>query len=116
MSKLNACIVIISSRKKCIKDCLLSLWEKYNHEHDYPVYVHYFDDIYDDQDFRNDITNSCEQNVIFKSVPYNTPSFLKEEELYYNRKDLWYVKNSFSINRKGYLHMCHFTSNMLDKD
>ena len=32
--------------------------------------------------------------------------------MYYNKKNLWYVRNSFSINRKGYLHMCHFTSNM----
>lgn len=112
MNRINACIVFISSRKKCIKHSLLSLWENYNYKYNYPVYVHYFDDIYDSQEFRNNIYNSCKQNVIFKSVPYNTPSFLKEEELYYNRKDLWYAKNSFSINRKGYLHMCHFTSNM----
>ena len=112
MNKINACIVFISSRKKCIKHSLLSLWENYNNKYDYPVYVHYFDDIYDDKNFRDEINNSCEQRVIFKSVPYNTPDFIKEEELYYNRSELWYVRNSFSINRKGYLHMCHFTSNM----
>lgn len=112
MSKLNACIVIISSRQKCIKDCLLSLWEKYNHKHNYPVYVHYFDDIYDDEEFRNEIAESCEQNVTFQSVPYKTPSFIEEKDLFYNRKDLWYVRASFPISRKGYLHMCHFTSNM----
>ena len=72
----------------------------------------YFDDIYDSEDFRKQIKESCPQNVFFQSIPYNTPSFLKEEELFYNRKDLWYVRSSFSINRKGYLHMCHFTSNM----
>lgn len=112
MKKLNACIVIISSRQKCIKDCLLSLWEKYNHKYDYPVYVHYFDDIYDDQNFRDDIDSSCEQKVIFQSVPYKTPSFIDESEMFYNRKDLWYVNKSFPISRKGYLHMCNFTSNM----
>lgn len=112
MNKLNACIVIISSRKRCIKHCLKSLWDNYNHLYDYPVYVHYFDDIYDDELFREEIFNSCKQRVIFKSIPYMTPSFLDEKELYYNRKDLWYAKNSFSIDRKGYLHMCHFTSNM----
>ncbi len=112
MEKLNACIAIISSRKKCIPECLKSLWENFNCKHNYPVYVHYFDDIYDSNEFRQQIKDTCQQNVVFQSIPYRTPSFLKEEELFYNRRDLWYVRNSFSINRKGYLHMCHFTSNM----
>jgi len=112
MSKLKACIAIISSRKQCIGQCLKSLWDNYNCEHDYPVYVHYFDDIYDSEEFRKEIADSCPQRVTFQSIPYNTPSFLKESELFYNRRDLWYVRNSFPIGRKGYLHMCHFTSNM----
>ncbi len=90
MKKLNACIVIISSRKNCIKDCLLSLWEKYNHKHNYPVYVHYFDDVYNAQDFRDEVASSCPQRVIFQSVPYNTPSFIEEKDLFYNRRNLWY--------------------------
>ena len=112
MKKNKACIVIISSREKCIKHCLMSLWENYNHLYEYPVFVHYFDDIYDDEFFRKEIKDSCKQKVVFKPIPYKTPSFIKEDEMYYNRKNLWYVRNSFSINRKGYLHMCHFTSNM----
>jgi hypothetical protein len=116
MNKLNACIVIISSRKRCIEHCLKSLWDNYNHLYDYPVYVHYFDDIYDDEVFRNKIKYSCKQRVLFKQVQYKTPAFLDEKDLYYNRRDLWYVKNSFSIKRKGYLHMCHFTSNMYGYD
>tara|TARA_R110001592_G_scaffold147535_1_gene371998 strand:+ start:4656 stop:5555 length:900 start_codon:yes stop_codon:yes gene_type:complete len=112
MKKNKACIVIISSRKKCIKHCLASLWENYNHLYNYPVFVHYFDDIYDDDQFIKDIADSCPQKVKFKAIPYSTPCFIKEEEMYYNKKNLWYVRNSFSINRKGYLHMCHFTSNM----
>ena len=113
MSNLNACIVYISSRDKCIKKSLKSLWDMYNKNYNYPVYVHYFDDIYDSIEFRNDILQSCPQNVIFKSVPYKTPDFLKEDEVYYNRQDLWYVNTKrFTKNRKGYLHMCHFTSNM----
>ena len=91
MNKLNACIVYISSRDRCIKKSLESLWQMYNKKHDYPVYVHYFDDIYDSKDFQDSILSSCPQNVIFKSVPYRTPNFLSEEELFYNRKNLWYV-------------------------
>ena len=73
----------------------------YNKNYNYPVYVHYFDDIYDSIEFRNDILQSCPQNVIFKSVPYKTPDFLREDEVYYNRQDLWYVNTKrFTKNRK----------------
>ena len=94
----------------------MSLWENYNYKHDYPVYVHYFDDVYDEQSFQEEVENSCPQNVIFRSIPYNTPKFISEDQLYYNRKDLWYVNSSFPKSRKGYLHMCNFTSNMYGYD
>ena len=44
---MNACIVYISSRDRCIGHSIKSLWDNFNYKHDYPVYVHYFDDIYD---------------------------------------------------------------------
>ena len=108
----KACIVYISSRTSCLKHSLQSIWENYNYKYDYPVYVHYFDDIYDNMEVQNSLCENNEQNVKFISVPYATPSHLKEEELFYNRTNLWYVRTSFSIHRKGYLHMCNFTSNM----
>ena len=109
---LNACIVIISSRDRCIKYCLKSLWDNFNYKYDYPVFVHYFDDIYDSKDFQEKIRSITSQNIYFISVDYKTPDFIQENELFYNRKDIWYVKKSFPIERKGYLHMCNFTSNM----
>ena len=109
---MKACINIISSRRNCIKHCLIDLWEKFNNKTNYPVYVYYFDDIYDSENFRKEIVEATPQNIIFKQVPYATPTFIKEEELYYNRHDLWYVRISFPIHRKGYLHMCHFVSNI----
>ncbi len=110
---LNACIVILSSRNQCIPHCVKSLWDNFNYKYDYPVYVHYFDDIYDDENFRNSIREVTSQNVHFISVPYKTPDWIPQNELYYNRRDLWYVNSGqFTINRKGYLHMCNFTSNM----
>lgn len=109
--QLNACITYISSRKKCLTHSIKSLWDRFNHKHDYPVYVHYFDDIYDDKYYQEKIRKSTSQNVHFRSIPYETPSFLKEEELFYNRKDVWYARTQFPIARKGYLHMCHFMSN-----
>jgi len=111
MSKLKACITTISSRVPCIKGCLESLWNNYNKDYDYPVYVFYFDDIYDSEELRKDIIGDTGQTVNFRSIPYKTPDFLKEEELFYNRKDVWYARTQFPIARKGYLHMCHFMSN-----
>ena len=108
----NACIDIISSRRKCLPKCLDSIHKYYNHRYDYPVYVYYFDDIYDSKDYRKKIHNNISKNIHFVKIPYKTPSHLKESELFYNRRDIAYVKKAFSISRKGYLHMCHFRCNM----
>tara|TARA_R100000664_G_C2759614_1_gene149607 strand:+ start:7683 stop:8579 length:897 start_codon:yes stop_codon:yes gene_type:complete len=108
----NGCINILSSRKRCLPLCLKSLWDNWNYRYDYPVYVHYFDDIYDSQEYRELIREKISRNIHFRPVPYQTPSFLKEEELFYNRKDLWYVNSGrFTIRRKGYLHMSNYFNN-----
>lgn len=109
----NACINILSSRNNCLPLCLKSLWDNWNYRYNYPIYVHYFDDIYDSEKLRNGIREFSNCNVEFIRVPYETPKNLREEELFYNRKDLWYVNTGrFTINRKGYLHMCHFYNNL----
>ena len=112
MKKINGCISLISSRTLCIEACLKSLHENYNHAYGYPVYVHYFDNIYDDANLQEHIRNSIHANISFISVPYKTPEHIEEEDLYYNRQEIWYVQQSFPPERLGYLHMCHFVSNM----
>lgn len=109
----NACINILSSRTKCLPLCIKSLWDNWNYRYNYPVYVHYFDDIYDSPSLREKIRDFTNSDVRFIQVPYETPSSLKEEELFYNRTDLWYVRTGrFTKSRKGYLHMCHFYNNL----
>jgi len=111
--KINACINILSSRTQCLPLCLESLWDKWNYRYNYPVYVHYFDDIYDDENLRKSIILKSKSDIRFISVPYKTPSHVEESEMFYNRKELWYVNTGqFSISRKGYLHMCHFYNNL----
>lgn len=110
--KFNACITLLSSRTKCLKKCLESIHKFYNHRYNYPVHVYYFDDIYDSPAYRKMIHDSISPNIHFTQIPYKTPAHIKEQELYYNRKELWYVNKSFSIKRKGYLHMSHYRSNM----
>ena len=55
MRDIKACINILSSRTKCLPVSLKSFQEKWNYKYDYPVYVHYFDDIYDDPKLRKAI-------------------------------------------------------------
>ena len=89
---LKACIVILSSRKRCLFKSLQSLWKFYNYKYNYPVFIYYFDNVYDSWFYRRRVHKKISENIFFKKVDYVTPSFLKEEELFYNRKDLWYVR------------------------
>lgn len=107
---MKPCIHIISSRTKCLYRCLESLYDCYNRKHNHKVYVHYFDDIYDDVDYREKIFKNISLNIEFISIPYKTPSHIPEGEMFYNQK-IGYAQRSFPKSRKGYLHMCHFMSN-----
>jgi hypothetical protein len=112
MKKYNACINILSSRNKCLPLCLKSIWDFWNYKYNYPVYVHYFDDIYDDEMLRDQIREFSKCDVRFISIPYETPKWIPDEELFYNRQDLWYVNTGrFGKHRKGYLHMTNFYNN-----
>ena len=111
--KKKACIHMLSSRTKTLPLCIKSLWDKWNYKYDYPVHVQYFDDIYDDEKYRQQIREFTKTNIIFTSVPYKTPEHVTESELFYNRKDLWYVNTGrFTPARKGYLHMSHYFNNI----
>lgn len=109
---INACISLLSSRSACLPLCLKSLWDHWNYKYNYPVYIHYFDDIYDNAEIRDQIKKFSSGDLRFISVPYKTPPHIKEEELFYNRQDIQYVRSGFSQARKGYLHMCHFFNNL----
>lgn len=109
---LNGCINILSSRSQCLPICLDSLWKKWNYRYEYPVYVHYFDNIYDSEEYRELLWENISPNIHFRPIPYQTPLDIPEEELFYNRKDLWYARTRFPIARKGYLHMCHYFNNL----
>ncbi len=111
-NKINGCINILSSRHKCLPTCLKTMHEFWNKRYDYPVYVHYFDDIYDNEDYRSWLRSNVSENIHFISVPYATPSFLDEKELFYNRTNIPYVRGGFTVKRKGYLHMSNFYNNL----
>lgn len=107
----NAAIYLLSSRKDFLFKCLESFYENWNYKYDYPVYVHYFDNIYDDQDFQNEF-KKLSSKIYFKNIEYKIPKSVKHKDLFFNRKYLDYVKRSFPIERIGYLHMEYFVSDI----
>jgi len=109
MEKINGMIFCLSSRKKCLKKSLESLYENYNNKFDYPVYIYYFDDIYDDQDYVNDIKNTINNKINFYKIDYGIPCFLEKKDLFYKRSNN-YARN-FGVQRTGYLHMINFFVN-----
>ena len=86
---INACINILSSRTKCLPLSIKSLWDNWNHRYNYPIYVHYFDDIYDNPELREKIIEFTNSQIEFIQVPYETPKDIPNDQLFYNRKDLW---------------------------
>lgn len=110
---INACINLLSARTKCLPECLKSLWDHWNYRYNYPVYVHYFDDIYDDPLLQKEILEYSNGAIEFRSIPYEIPADIPDQELFYNRKDLWYVNSGqFTAARKGFLHMNKFFNNL----
>jgi len=107
MDKINGMIFSLSSRDKCLKKCLQSLYKYYN-TWDYPVYIYFFDDIYDNN-YVNDIHNSISNNIHFHQIDYGIPDFIDNKELYFNRNNNYAKK--FTEQRIGYLHMINFLVN-----
>ena len=99
---MNICIHIISSRTKCLKLSLQSFYKHFNNKYDIPVYIYYFDDIYNDE-YISDIQNSFSKNIRFVQIDYGNPSNMRYEDIYF-------VKHQ-NTHRIGYHHMCHFWSN-----
>jgi hypothetical protein len=110
MGKHNAAVYILSSRTDSLKRALELFYENWNNEHQYPVYIYHFDDIYSDE-FISDVKDSVNENIEFIQIDYGVPSHIDESELFYNRRYLRYVQTSFPKSRLGYLHMEHFSSN-----
>tara|TARA_R110002153_G_scaffold40235_6_gene115211 strand:+ start:381 stop:1292 length:912 start_codon:yes stop_codon:yes gene_type:complete len=109
--KHNAAIYILSSRTNMLKTALEYFYKNWNQQHDYPVYIHHFDDIYT-KEFIDDVRQTISEKITFHQIEYGVPSHIPEKELFYNRRYLPYVVHSFPPSRLGYLHMEHFATNL----
>ena len=110
IKKNNAAIYLISSRTKLLELCLTKLFKNWNYKYNYPVYVHYFNNIYD-ENFISRI-KKISKNIFFHQIDYSLPKNLSENELFYNRMEVPYVKRSFPKKRLGFLHTLRFMTNI----
>ena len=112
MENYNAAIYLLSSRKDFLYTSLESFYKNWNDQYDYPVYVHYYDDIYDDLNFQKKFKR-ISHNIFFRPIEYKIPEHIHESELFYNRSYLEYVNSGrFTKDRIGYLHMQWFCTNL----
>ena len=109
--KNNAAIYLLSSRTLLLEQCLNNLFKNWNNQFNYPVYVHYFDDIYDKK-YIEKIKNKISNKIFFHQIEYKVPDHINEKDLFYNKKYIPYVKNSFPKKRLGYLHGERFWLNL----
>jgi hypothetical protein len=107
----NAAIYLLSSRTRLLYKCLDNLFKNWNNKYQYPVYIHYFDNIYSDS-FIKKIKDKISKEIHFIKINYKIPDNLKESELFYNRKYNRYVREQFPKKRLGYLHMERFVTNI----
>ena len=79
--KNNAAIYLLSSRVLLLEKSLKNLFENWNYQYDYPVYVHYFNDIYSKK-FIKKINDEISKNIFFHQIDYELPVHIKEKDLF----------------------------------
>ena len=111
MSKHNAGIVILLARTKIFEKKLENFYKNFNFKYDYPIYLHTFGKLTDDNYLIN-LRKKFSKNIFLEEIDYEIPSHVNEEELFYNRTYNRYVRKNFSKKRIGYLHMLRFSANI----
>ena len=109
--KKKAAIFIISGRKELLYNTLNSFFKNWNSQFNYPVYVHTFGKVYSELE-KQIIKKNISPDIFFYEIEPEIPAYIKEKEIFYNRKYNSYVVKNFSKKRLGFLHMCYFASNI----
>lgn len=106
----NGCVYILSGRPNMILECVERFYDFYNKKYDFPLYIYYFDDIYNkkNQLIANKLIKKYK--IKFKKIENLIPKHINYDDLYFN-KNYPYVKRSFGSERINFLHMNHFLTN-----
>ena len=111
MKKYNAAVYLLSGRVNLLEKCLSNFFKNWNNKYQYPVFVHYFGNIYS-KNFIKKIRKNVSPLIQFRKVKTKLPRNLKEKDLFYNKKNLRYVREAFSKKRLDYLHGERFWVNL----
>jgi hypothetical protein len=114
-SQNKSAIIILAARINILFDTLSFLYKNFNNKHRYPVLIYTFGQLISEKKKR-EINDKIDITIKFFEIYPQLPSHIKEEELYYNRTYLEYVRKKFDKKRIGFLHMCHFLLNLMNFD
>jgi hypothetical protein len=95
--KKKAAIFIISGRKNLLYNTLYSFFKNWNSKFNYPVYVHTFGKIYSELE-KQLIKKDISPDIFFYEIEPEIPTYIKEKEIFYNRKYNSYVVKNFGKN------------------
>lgn len=110
IDKNNGCIYILSGRPNMILECIERIYDFYNYKFDFPLYIYFFDDVYNEKN--KSIINKLSEKyrINFRKIRTFVPKHINYEDLFFN-KNYPYVKKSFGPERINFLHMNHFLTN-----
>lgn len=90
--------------RPCLKLALELLYKNFNNKYKYPILVTTFGKQYSKR-FIKKIHRETNPAIKFLELARpEVPDHIKEEELFYNRKEIEYVRKSFPKSRIGFLH------------
>lgn len=108
-------VIWFHAARPCLKLALELLYKNFNNEYRYPVLVTSFGKQYS-KSFIKSIHKNIDPEIKFLELPKpRIPEHIKEEELFYNRKDIEYVRRRFSKSRIGFLHTNQFVTGGIQK-
>jgi hypothetical protein len=91
--------------------CELNYNKQFNHD----IIIFYHGQKYDDVKYRNLIKSiNPKTNYIFHKLELKLPDHVKEEDLFYNKTHIPYVKKDFPKSRAGYLYANYFWNNFMN--
>lgn len=112
---MTSCIFLISCRKDMLPQSLYYLDINYNKNFNHDILIFYHGNKYDDENYRKNIYNiNPKTKYSFHKLECKLPDNISEKELFYNKRQIQYVRNDFPKSREGYLYANYFWNNFMN--